>query len=326
MNWWGEPQEERIKVRQEQAQKLAHIKKQAKKATQELQKLVKGTIYIDEAFFEKIKKLLAQGADPNVQTLVEIPHGSLLDMANPMTEGPLLSRAMQLGEENSAREYGERERVALIRDLIKLLVESGAELNDASYSEPELNYPARWAVKKNDAALVKLMLEKGASPNQGALLKDAVLKGNLKIVQILINAGANLNAQDNSGKTPLMWAIEKNKEDIAHQLIQSGANVHQQALSGYTALDFAVSANLPNTLKEIIDRNGVDTIDHLGESWGWTPLMKAVSDNHYEIAQLLVNAGADLKRTSFNGATALDIAIKRKNQRMIDLLSTTKLP
>ena len=55
-----------------------------------------------------------------------------------------------------------------------------------------------------------------------------------KVVKLLIDAGADVNAKNNDGKTPLH--IIKKSETIAQMLIDAGADVNAKNKKGYTPL------------------------------------------------------------------------------------------
>jgi ankyrin repeat protein len=60
------------------------------------------------------------------------------------------------------------------------------------------------------------------------------------VVVSLIEAGANVNqAQKKDGKTPLMAAADSNITKIIDLLLEAGADVHMKDNSGKTALDWA---------------------------------------------------------------------------------------
>lgn len=57
------------------------------------------------------------------------------------------------------------------------------------------------------------------------------------VIHTLVDRGANLNAQDNQGRTPLMYAAEKNRNpDVLAALIKRGADMGIKNISGLTAL------------------------------------------------------------------------------------------
>jgi len=59
------------------------------------------------------------------------------------------------------------------------------------------------------------------------------------IVKLLLAAGANLNTIDNSGKTPLMHALESGNKDIAWLLMEAGADVTSKNCDNLTAMYYA---------------------------------------------------------------------------------------
>lgn len=70
----------------------------------------------------------------------------------------------------------------------------------------------------------------------------ATVNGNLKIIRILIEAGANVNAQDGDGKTPIIKAIECNHEDLVQFFLCVGADPEiADHENGNTPLHWALS-------------------------------------------------------------------------------------
>lgn len=97
---------------------------------------------------------------------------------------------------------------------------------------------------------------------------------NLEIVDILINAKADVNNKGDMDETPLLMAIGMNTEnEIIDLLLRAGANINSS--SGYN---------------------------------GFTPLMKAISNVNVEATKLLIDRGCDIKAKDNYGRSALDIA------------------
>ena len=91
-----------------------------------------------------------------------------------------------------------------------------------------------------------LKLPTGLEPKQVAktaygakALFHAVLKGNVPVVQSLIDSGVNVNIRTVSGKTPLMASAFRGYTDIAQLLISAGADIHLMDREGNTALTVA---------------------------------------------------------------------------------------
>lgn len=73
----------------------------------------------------------------------------------------------------------------------------------------------------------------------GTALMAGVMSGNITIIENLIDAKADLNQVDSSGKTALIYASFFNKNDIVKVLVKAGAYKEIKDNDGKTALDFA---------------------------------------------------------------------------------------
>ena len=159
------------------------------------------------------------------------------------------------------------------------------------------------AVKTNNVALVKKMIEQGAEVNEldandDAPLVMAAYEGYTDIVQLLLAAGADVAAVDPGMKaTALHAAAYAGRTDAARLLITYGIDLNKQGpYNGYTALHDAIWQNHVATAKVIIDA-GADLT--LRTNNGETPLMMAKTRGRKEIATLI-----EQKLTSAPGGDA----------------------
>ena len=75
----------------------------------------------------------------------------------------------------------------------------------------------------------------------------AAITGNNEIVNILFEAGANLNMPDFDGNTPLMYAVTANRRFTVERLVTLGADINFRNVSKETALKVAEK----NRFKEV---------------------------------------------------------------------------
>ena len=115
--------------------------------------------------------------------------------------------------------------------------------------------------------------------------------GNTEIVQALLNAGAHLDDQDDSGNTALMLAAENGRSGSVELLLNSGASANLRNKERSTALISAVSNGRGSNIKEIVAAliaNGAE-LNARGDQ-GKTALSYAAGNT--AIREMLIRAGA----------------------------------
>jgi uncharacterized protein len=129
----------------------------------------------------------------------------------------------------------------------------------------------------------------------------AIMSGNIgKIRNSLLKDTSIVSLKDKMQRTLLMEAIIFGKEDIAKLLIENGADVNARETKGWTPLHFAVQSYLPDTVKLLIEK-GTDV--NATDFFSNTPLHKALSSSagRGEIINLLLKAGANKNITNKSG-------------------------
>ena len=144
------------------------------------------------------------------------------------------------------------------------------------------------------------------------LIIIASSKGNKEIVEILIKAGANVNALSNKfsyndnndifgnfttynyGYTALMVASKNGHKEIVELLVNAGADVNFKNNLHETALMFACQKKDNIEIVKILVNAGanVNDFDDIGITYNSTVLNKAIEYNNLDIAKYLVKKGA----------------------------------
>ena len=123
-----------------------------------------------------------------------------------------------------------------------------------------------------------------------------------KCTEMLVKCGAKPDNQNEFGETALMWAVTDGSEKSALALIESHADLNLQDTNGNTALMRAISHGQRDAAKAMI-RKG--TRLNVQNNAGQTALFWAAAKGDAEIVKLLLDAGADPLAADKSGGTAL---------------------
>jgi ankyrin repeat protein len=143
----------------------------------------------------------------------------------------------------------------------------------------------------------------------------AIIFGQKRIVENIIERGADINAKRRSGDTPINLAIRNDQVEIIRILIENGADINARGKYGLTPLHLANNSELAI----ILLNNGAD-INAKSES-GNTPLICAIVTNKLDIVKILIENGADINAKSESGNTPLIRGLVN-NQVDINLIRT----
>ena len=133
------------------------------------------------------------------------------------------------------------------------------------------------------------------------------------MVEKLLAAGANPNAAQTSGLTPLMMAAQTGNVQVVKALLAHGANVNAATTeTQQTALMWAVAEGHLD-IAQFWSR-AVPT-SHVSSRKGFTPLLFAARNGDIEMATVLLAAGAGVNETGSDGTQALPLAIVSGHDR-----------
>ena len=136
------------------------------------------------------------------------------------------------------------------------------------------------------------------SGSLGAELVVAAGQGDVAGVQQLLQKGADIEATDKWGITPLVSAVQNGKAEMVKLLLEKSAKI---SAGGGGALLAAVELGNPAMVKLLLD-NGADPDASDGFD---TALLKAVNRRDNDIVKLLLDKGANPEVKDRNGNTAL---------------------
>ena len=272
--------------------------------------------------FSAAKKLIAQGANVNGnKQLTQLPLTAALEGSDNYTdyenEGQRQEQKIKLIRfllQKGAKSTADNLRLAamdLPPEVFDLLLLKGANAKARFSSEQNITLPmyfvdAYWKQPSDRLfVVVERLLNAGADVNaqdaQGRTLLMRVLDARRnRLMKLFLQRGAKINLRDQNGQTALHWAAKMRSVDVVKILLQRGANVNQRTLRGDTPLLLAVGElRVEESSKGDIFTDGSDT---------GAPALSTV--------KILLRAGAKVSAKDAQGRTALDVArLKLKNGR-----------
>ena len=130
----------------------------------------------------------------------------------------------------------------------------------------------------------------------------AASSGDLQRLESLVSAGQDLNITDPEGETPLMYAAENGQTAAVSWLLTNGANLNAVSKNDETALDRAIVAGQASVVKVLVN-GGADIRRD-------SPVIEALLHKNSDIAELLLDLGADPNAEDVYGDTALIYAAR----------------
>jgi ankyrin repeat protein len=169
-------------------------------------------------------------------------------------------------------------------------------------------------------------------------------KGDLKAVQLFLDAGMDGNARDATGSTALMAAAKNGRVDVVKKLLEQKLNLNLQDRQGETTLELAAANNQPDIVRLLLKNNADPNIQ---DQSGWSALMKAVYQGntacvealagqshqevnrallvaaltgHKEIVKVLLDNGAEVDTRADDGRTPLMLAATKGDADLVAAL------
>lgn len=152
----------------------------------------------------------------------------------------------------------------------------------------------------------------------GTGLMIGAWEGNIPLMEVFLQRGADINQVNGLGETALMHAAWKGHREAVKWLLARGARVERPTLQ-WTALHYAVFAGHSDIAELLLDR-GADI--NARSPNGSSVLMMAVYEAKEDLARWLLARGADTGIRNENGDGALDWAMKFNHTNIARMVST----
>ncbi len=150
-------------------------------------------------------------------------------------------------------------------------------------------------------------------------LHEAAARGDFPALEALMISNAGIDIRDDQGRTPIFEAIRAAQPEVVFYLLTLGANPNALDNEGRSPLGTTMGwlGGGLNAMRLFLLVRGADP--HTIRKDGHSELTYAISKENEHGAQVLIMAGADPRQTTPHG-TAFEIAVNQGDQRNIDLL------
>ena len=123
------------------------------------------------------------------------------------------------------------------------------------------------------------------------VLHWAAIRGDLEMVSLLLDHGADPCLIDGEGDTPLHSAALGGNVEVVRFLLSHGAVSTLNAVDkfGYTPLHDAAFRGWVEVTRLLLDQPSLTTASHVASKNGFTPLDAALSKGHFVVAEIIWN-------------------------------------
>ncbi|MEW6302593.1 MAG: ankyrin repeat domain-containing protein [Verrucomicrobiota bacterium] len=273
---------------------------------------------------EVIKRLRQAGLD--LEAREERGHTLLMDAVQ-MQRPRAVELLLKCGADPDATLPNSRYNVLQLaaqtstQEIFDLLMRHGAKAVLGGRGAPEALFDA---ARRDEPGMLRQLLDAGADVNAQdgygrSALFNAAGANALKTARLLIDRRARIDLPDQNGQTPLLYAVEFGHAAMVSLLLQHGADVHTKLRSGGGILHMLGSLSKDaSTIVAIAVQRGVDVNE--ADTNGRTPLMCAAMAGDLASAQVLLSAGANPNPVNKYGSTPLLEALRWPHLEVVRLL------
>ncbi|XP_046550944.1 uncharacterized protein LOC124260704 isoform X3 [Haliotis rubra] len=186
---------------------------------------------------------------------------------------------------------------------VNVLLSSRADVNAQGHKG---RTPLHIACARGYDGIVDCLLNHGADPNlrnkfNNTSLLSAVVEGHLDVIKVMMIKGAKAEISGANGSNYLIACCTRGHLHVARYLIENGANISSIGLQCISPFSVSLSDILEDERETIEDiqntvRSGIE---------GMTSLHAAMDGNHFDVAEYLMNQGADVLENDQYGKSVL---------------------
>jgi predicted Fe-Mo cluster-binding NifX family protein len=170
--------------------------------------------------------------------------------------------------------------------------------------------------------VIEWLVSKGANLNIKGRPAIVAAGGSssVKVVELLLKNGADVNAVDSVGKTAMGSALYNKRYELLALLIANGYRILEDGISlrqavadrQYRAVDLFLAAGLDVNLHKA----------NMVYPYNPTAVMTAATNNDLKMVQLLIQHGADVTIKDKYGERPFNAAVQHKNSEMMALIKS----
>lgn len=180
-----------------------------------------------------------------------------------------------------------------------------------------------YAVERGDLRTVKRWLDQGLNPEYeaahvGTGLMLAAWYGNVEMMALFVERGADVRRVNRHGEQPLQLAAWGGHLEAVKWLLERGAPLEREGKQ-WGALHYAVFNGHAKVVDDLMARGA--NINARAPN-GATPLMLAAREGHADLARVLLESGANPGLQSDWGDSALTMAMRYNHLRLAKMISS----
>uniref|UniRef100_A0A8C8SUI2 [histone H3]-lysine(9) N-methyltransferase n=1 Tax=Pelusios castaneus TaxID=367368 RepID=A0A8C8SUI2_9SAUR len=193
-------------------------------------------------------------------------------------------------------------------EICHVLLQAGANINAVDKMR---RTPLMEAVVSNQVETARYIVRRGGcvySKDGSTCLHHAAKCGNLAMVSLLLATGqVDVNAQDNGGWTPIIWAAEHKHIEVIRLLLTRGADVTLTDNEENICLHWASFTGSAEIAEVLLNAQcNLHAVNFHGD----TPLHIAARESYHDCVMLFLSRGADPEVRNKEGDCPVDLTLE----------------